>query len=80
MALVGVAPIGNATEPFNEKLRALVDKLNTDLEDAQFIYVNASSVSRPAGTWLHFCASLFCCDPVICDISLVNMYVRSTVI
>ncbi|ONI10833.1 hypothetical protein PRUPE_4G070600 [Prunus persica] len=48
VALVGVAPIGNATEPFNEKLRALVDKLNADLEDAQFIYVNSSSVSRPA--------------------------------
>ncbi|CAB4276323.1 unnamed protein product [Prunus armeniaca] len=44
VALVGVAPIGNATEPFNEKLRALVDKLNADLEDARFIYVNASSV------------------------------------
>ncbi|KAM1154124.1 hypothetical protein ACFX2I_036470 [Malus domestica] len=45
-ALVGVQDIANTTYAFNQNLVSLVEKLNADLGDARFIYVNSSSVTR----------------------------------
>lgn len=55
-----VDKMNDAVQFFNEKLKSLVDQLNTNLTDAKFIYVNTygmsgSSVDRTTtGLWTLF--------------------------
>ncbi|KAI3466780.1 hypothetical protein Pfo_023443 [Paulownia fortunei] len=41
-----VDSINNAVQQFNNRLRPLIDTLNSNLPDAQFIFINATSISQ----------------------------------
>lgn len=48
--LLCVDSTNEAVQLFNKNLKALVDDLNTNLPDAQFIYINMYSISSAIGT------------------------------
>ncbi|KAL3624824.1 hypothetical protein CASFOL_031492 [Castilleja foliolosa] len=41
-----IEPINDIAQPFNNRLKQLINTLNQDLSDAQFILINTSSISR----------------------------------